>query len=201
MNKEYTWVEMPVDAFINGNLSKTELILLSELCLRVDEDGFIHDLALSKVIAHYDKNEWKNSLNKLYDNKIWFYGPKSGEPKNYQGRYVNFSDDIQCEKIFGRESISASLKEEEKRITRMQFPIELLYDTKLDRNDILFLSLCYTYSHDKKTVDGDVLLGGLIYCKFPKQEVKDKLFKLTRLKYIRPSEDFKIFELLPEQDG
>jgi TIR domain len=204
MNKKYTYVEMPVGAFRDGTLRKTELAFLSELCLRIEEDGFIHDDYIVEVVAQYDVYDWKNSIDKLFEHDAIFWGPKSGEPKNYKGRYVNFGDDKQCELIFGKESKTPQDKfadEEDKGITRMQFPIELLYDSKLDRDDIFFLSICFAYSFDRRTVDGNIVLAALMSFKFPIQEAKEKLLKLTRLKYITHSDDYKLFQLLPDQNN
>lgn len=206
--RKYTWIELPTWVFTSHKnsidglktvgvsepniLTRDDITLIAHICSKIDDKGFISSEDHARVIHDlgYPQEDLNHILSKFIKTFYMFLGP------NPDGQYVNFFDSKQSNALFGSEG-----GEFDDSLRRIPFPLEISLDERLSKEDLEFLSMCFTYSNEgeKSFIDSQRVLALADVFDKRIKEVRSIMNKLQSLNYLKISHNPPGLFLLPNK--
>jgi len=195
--KNYTWIEFPtwilahhLDPDKKLKLNTSNFILIAQISSKVDESGYI---------SFYELGQTFIDLKYEDESILGFFGSNSILSMNdeYEGCHLNFFDKKQTELLAGEKI------DNEDRISRLSFPLEVTEDKRLSLEDFTIIAFCFEFSKlrngdDYSFIDGDVIKVFSKYFGLRLQDVRTIAYKLESLGYFKLSEGG--IQLLPKKN-
>jgi len=138
--KNYTWIEFPTWILAQQNkpefklkLSTSDFILIANICSKVDTSGHINLDELEQILVGLGYTDLSILFYYSSNNILSCF-------EGFKGAHLNFYDKKQLELL------DAEKIDEEDRISRLAFPLELTNDKRLSFEDFRFLAFCFEFS-------------------------------------------------------